>query len=72
MPKILSSKEVVSILLREGFIFISQKGSHAKFRKKVMGEAITVIVPMSKNEIPAGTLRSIIRQSRLLRELFLT
>jgi predicted RNA binding protein YcfA (HicA-like mRNA interferase family) len=61
MPKLLSSTEVVKALKREGFIFISQRGSHAKYRK---GSA-TVIVPMAKKEIPHGTLRSIIRQSGL-------
>jgi predicted RNA binding protein YcfA (HicA-like mRNA interferase family) len=70
MPKIFSSKEVVSVLLREGFIFISQKGSHAKFRRTARGEVTTVIVPMGKSEIPLGTLRSIIRQSELSKELF--
>ncbi|OGL37419.1 hypothetical protein A3A68_01475 [Candidatus Saccharibacteria bacterium RIFCSPLOWO2_01_FULL_48_13] len=66
MPKLLSSARVVKVLTREGFIFISQRGSHAKFRK---GPA-TVIVPMAKKEIPHGTLRSIIRQSGLAPEAF--
>lgn len=66
MPKLLSSKEVVKTLEREGFIFISQRGSHAKYRK----DSLTVIVPMAKKEIPLGTLRSIIRQSGLSKDLF--
>jgi len=66
MPKLLSSAAVVKVLQSEGFIFISQRGSHAKFRK---GSA-TVIVPMTKKEIPHGTLRSIIRQSGLDKDLF--
>ncbi|MGB7958150.1 MAG: type II toxin-antitoxin system HicA family toxin [Minisyncoccia bacterium] len=69
MSKLLSSREVTVILLREGFVFISQKGSHAKYRK--MGDIVaTVIVPMRKKEIPAGTLDSIIRQSRLPKKNF--
>jgi predicted RNA binding protein YcfA (HicA-like mRNA interferase family) len=65
MSKPLSSREVVTILLREGFVFISQKGSHGKYRKFQDGAPITVIVPEDRREIPIGTLRSIIRQSRL-------
>jgi predicted RNA binding protein YcfA (HicA-like mRNA interferase family) len=64
MSKLFSSREIVTILLREGFLFISQKGSHAKYRKT--GDVVaTVIVPMHKKEIPVGTLRSIIRQAQL-------
>ena len=66
MPKLLSSRQVVKILGNNGFIFISQKGSHIKFRKGTQ----TVIVPASKKEIPIGTLHSIIRQSALPKEDF--
>ena len=70
MPKLLSSKEIIKILENNGFIFISQKGSHLKFRKNSI-QSKTVIVPASKKEIPIGTLYSIIRQSSLLKEFFL-
>jgi predicted RNA binding protein YcfA (HicA-like mRNA interferase family) len=50
--------------MRLGFVFISQKGSHKKYRK--MGNpTLTVIVPANKKEIPFGTFRSILKQSRL-------
>jgi predicted RNA binding protein YcfA (HicA-like mRNA interferase family) len=64
MPKLYSSEYIVKILLRMGFQFISQKGSHAKFRKGT-NPVLTVIVPMSKKEIPFGTFRSILRQANL-------
>jgi predicted RNA binding protein YcfA (HicA-like mRNA interferase family) len=66
MPKLLSSREIINILVRNGFVFISQKGSHAKYRR---GEN-TVIVPSPKKEIPVGTFRSIVRQSGLNSKLF--
>ena len=69
MPKLLSSKQVVKVLENNNFIFISQKGSHLKFRKDGM-KTKTVIVPTGKKEIPIGTLYSIIRQSSLLKEDF--
>lgn len=61
MPKLYSSRQVIKALEKQGFTFISQKGSHAKFRK----EELTTIVPMGKKEIPMGTFSSILRQAQL-------
>jgi predicted RNA binding protein YcfA (HicA-like mRNA interferase family) len=66
MPKLLSSKEIITVLEAQGFVFISQRGSHAKYRK---GSA-TAIVPTPRKEIPLGTFRSIVRQSGLDSKLF--
>jgi predicted RNA binding protein YcfA (HicA-like mRNA interferase family) len=66
MSKLPSSMQIVKILVDNGFIFISQRGSHIKYRK---GNR-TVIVPSPKKEIPLGTFRSIIRQSGLTKEHF--
>jgi len=66
MPKLYSSKEIIQALLKNGFEFISQKGSHKKFKKSSQ----TVIVPDPKNEIPLGTFSSILRQSGLKKEDF--
>lgn len=64
MPKRYSSKYIISILLKKGFLFVSQKGSHAKYRKEEK-PALTVIVPIKRRVIPAGTFKSILRQSDL-------
>ncbi|MBI2410960.1 MAG: type II toxin-antitoxin system HicA family toxin [Candidatus Kerfeldbacteria bacterium] len=61
MPSPALTKQVVRVLQEHGFFFVSQKGSHAKFRKG----SNTVIVPMHGKEIPYGTFRSILRQSQL-------
>ncbi|MCA1760673.1 MAG: type II toxin-antitoxin system HicA family toxin [Bacteroidales bacterium] len=66
MSKLPSSKQIIKTLTYNGFVFVSQKGSHAKFKK---GNRI-VIVPSPKKEIPMGTFRSIVRQSGLNREDF--
>jgi predicted RNA binding protein YcfA (HicA-like mRNA interferase family) len=55
-------------LKRNGFSFVSQKGSHKKFKK----ETRIVIVPDPKKEIPMGTFFSIIRQSGINKEEFKT
>ena len=69
MPKLISSERIAKVLRAKGFVFISQKGSHAKFRK--LGKnTLTVIVPMGRKEIPFGTFKSILRQTNLLEEDF--
>jgi len=64
MPKLYSSVHIIKILERFGFVFISQRGSHAKLRK-AGSPTLTVIVPAGRKQIPIGTFRSILRQSQL-------
>jgi predicted RNA binding protein YcfA (HicA-like mRNA interferase family) len=59
MTKLPSSEKVLQVLLSQGFLFKSQKGSHQKLSN---GER-TVIVPAGRKEIPVGTLKSISRQA---------
>ncbi|GET29322.1 type II toxin-antitoxin system HicA family toxin [Prolixibacter sp. SD074] len=66
MSKLSSSKQIIKALKKNGFVFVSQRGSHVKFKK---GNKI-VIVPSPKKEIPMGTFRSIIRQSGLNQDDF--
>nr|DAP45487.1 MAG TPA: hypothetical protein [Caudoviricetes sp.]DAQ62644.1 MAG TPA: hypothetical protein [Caudoviricetes sp.] len=57
-----SVKEVVTMLLDNGFILKSQKGSHMKFEK----DGITVVVPNhGKKGVEKGTYYSIMRQAGL-------
>ena len=64
MPELYSSKEVIAALRRAGFDFVSQRGSHAKYRR-TGDPTLTVIVPAGRKQIPRGTLRSILRQAQL-------
>ncbi len=66
MPKLYSSNFIIRILKQRGFQFVSQKGSHQKFKKDKM----VVIVPAPKKEIPMGTFKSILKQSGLKKEDF--
>ncbi len=70
MAKLFSTREVIKVLERRGFVFISQRGSHAKYRKITSRGILTVIVPMARKEIPYGTFRSILRQSQLVEKDF--
>jgi len=62
--------QVVRILEAHGFAQVRRRGSHISMQRADAGSGtITVIVPDHK-EIRAGTLASIIRQSRLPRSAF--
>ncbi len=64
MPKPYPLWLVVKVLESKGFFFVSQTGSHAKYRKKD-STTLTVIVPIHGNEIRHGTFKSILRQAKL-------
>ena len=68
MPKLFSSREIVSVLEKKNFVFVSQRGSHGKFENIRLNRI--VIVPMNKRQIPQGTFSSILRQSNLKKEDF--
>jgi len=66
MSRLFSSKHIIQVLHKNGFIQVSQKGSHKKFRKT--GKIVIIHDP--RKEIPMGTFYSILRQSGLKREDF--
>ena len=64
--KNIRSKEVLKILQKQGFEIKRQSGTHVIMRK----ENKTVVVPIHKETMPIGTLKSIERQSGIkFREL---
>ena len=64
MPKPVPLKLVLKVLKEKGFFFVTQKGSHAKYRKP--GDPTrNVTIKVTKKEIPYGTFRSILFQSGL-------
>lgn len=50
---------VIKALETDGWVFVSQKGSHMKFRK----DDKVCIVPNHKGDIPKGTLSQIVRST---------
>ncbi|KAF5422421.1 MAG: putative RNA binding protein YcfA, dsRBD-like fold, HicA-like mRNA interferase family [Candidatus Methanocomedens sp.] len=62
--------ETIKALNSIGFQVVSQKGSHIELKRKNDNETFTVIIP-NYNEIPIGTLKSIIRQAGLSPEDFI-
>jgi predicted RNA binding protein YcfA (HicA-like mRNA interferase family) len=61
---ILSSKDIVRVLLKIGFEYAPKrgKGSHTAFVKKDQEKTRLVVVP-DRNELPKGTLLSILEQA---------
>ena len=55
----LKATEVIKVLKKHGFVLVSQRGSHQKWRNPHTSKQ--VIVPHHKGkQLPLGTLRSII------------
>ena len=69
MPKLFSSSHILKILELHGFLFVSQRGNHIKFRK-TGNPNLTVIIPAERKEIPLGTFRSTLKQSQLVAKDF--
>jgi len=64
MPRPFPAKLILKVLESKGFFFVSQTGSHAKYRKKGT-PTLNVIVPIHEKDIRYGTFRSILRQANL-------
>lgn len=67
--RILSGREVCTILERHGFQEVRQRGSHIVMQR-VNDEGTTTVPVPNHGEIRIGTLRSIIRQSGVSRTEF--
>lgn len=65
-----TSKDVEKILLSKDFYLKRQTGSHRIYHHAET--KATVVVPFHTQDIPAGTLRSIVQQSRLETKEFLS
>ena len=69
---VLKPSEIIKALERFGFIYKSQKGSHAKYvNVSAHLPKRTVIIPMHK-QVAKGTLQSILEQAQLTLEEFIT
>ena len=63
---ILKPAEIIRKLKSKGFVYVSQKGSHAKYSNGLY----TYIIPMH-DEVQKGTLRSILEQAHVDLEEFM-
>ena len=68
----LSSKDIEQVLLRYGFVLSRQKGSHQLFVGFIHGKKRRVTVIANQKIFAPGTLKSMIRQSGLSEEKFIS
>lgn len=59
----MSPKEMVKLLKQNGFVEISQNGSHVKLRNHETGR--TVIVPYHSKDLKKGMEQAILKQAGL-------
>ena len=57
-------RDVVRLLTNDGWEQVSQKGSHRQFKHTTKAGKVTVPGKLS-DDVPIGTLKSILRQARL-------
>jgi len=57
-------RDVVRLLANDGWVQASQKGSHRQFKHATKPGKVTVPGKMS-DDVPKGTLKSILRQAGL-------
>jgi predicted RNA binding protein YcfA (HicA-like mRNA interferase family) len=69
--RVLSGREVCSILTRHGFVEVRRRGSHIVMQKSLPESTITIPVP-DHHELKIGTLQAIIRQSGIAKAGFET
>jgi len=65
----LTADEVIRILRRQGFILVSQRGSHQKWRNDESRKQLTVPYHRGK-QLPMGTLNAIMEGSGIPLEEF--
>lgn len=60
-------REILRLLADDGWTQISQRGSHRQFKHSAKPGKVTVPGKMS-DDVPVGTLKSILRQAGLEKE----
>lgn len=63
----LKPKQVIKVLVKAGFVFARQKGSHRMYVKDNVG----VTIPIHNKDLKKGTLKSIIKQSGMIVDEFI-
>jgi len=64
---IISGKELIKLLNKEGFEVVGRKGSHVRMKKKRPGKVLVTVVPVHKRLDP-GTLLGILKQCEIPKE----
>ncbi len=57
------SRDILAALRADGWVEVTQKGSHVQLKHPLKAGRVTV--PRPRRDLPIGTLRSIERQARI-------
>ena len=71
MPRlpVISGKDLIRLLSKDGFVVESQRGSHVTLKKRIGQRVIVTTVPLHR-ELDTGTLSGILKQAEIRREQF--
>lgn len=64
MALLLTVRDVIALLKREGWVLVRVRGSHRQFHHPIQPGTVTVAGGLG-NELARGTLRSIFKQAGL-------
>ncbi|MDP3741661.1 MAG: type II toxin-antitoxin system HicA family toxin [bacterium] len=68
--KSLTAKQIVKILIANGFVLVRQKGSHQIYRHEDAGIMVPVPFHGGNKPLPIGTFLAIIKQSKIPKNKF--
>ncbi|MBI5225114.1 type II toxin-antitoxin system HicA family toxin [Candidatus Micrarchaeota archaeon] len=74
MPKlpIISGREMIKLLQKQGFEIVAQKGSHVRLKKITVLEVFVTVVPVHGNsDLKTGLLLDILKQTGIERDDFI-
>lgn len=63
---ILKPNEIINVLKKKGFCYVSQKGSHIKY-----SNGTNIVIIPNHSEVAKGTLKSILNQANIELDEFL-
>lgn len=58
-------RDVVKLLEDDGWVAVSQRGSHRKYKHATKSGCVIVPFSQGGKDVPPGTLNSILKQARL-------
>lgn len=68
--KPLSAKQIIKILIANGFVSVRQKGSHQIYSHKSSGIMVPIPFHGGNKALPIGTFLAIVKQSKIPKDKF--
>ncbi len=65
-----TAKQIIKVLLQNGFVLSRQKGSHHIYKHTKMGTVVPVPLHGKTKTIPIGTFLAIVKQSKIPKNKF--